>query len=37
MNVEASVLERYSQGAEEAQASLCCAVDYDHDLLKLLP
>ncbi len=37
MNVETSVLERYSQGAEVAQASLCCAVDYDHDLLKLLP
>lgn len=37
MNVEDSVRERYSQGAKSAQSSLCCAVDYDRDLLSLLP
>ncbi len=37
MNIESSVLERYSQGAETAQPSLCCAVDYDKKLLDLLP
>ncbi len=37
MNVEKSVLERYSMGAESAQPSLCCAVEYDTDLLRLLP
>lgn len=37
MNVEESVLERYSRGAESAQPSLCCAVDYDSELLRLLP
>ncbi|MCI0654171.1 MAG: methyltransferase domain-containing protein [Methylococcaceae bacterium] len=37
MNVENSVLERYSKGAESAQPSLCCAVDYDRELLRILP
>ncbi|MGR9108525.1 MAG: methyltransferase domain-containing protein [Gammaproteobacteria bacterium] len=37
MNVENSVLERYSRGAESAQPALCCAVDYDNDLLRILP
>lgn len=37
MNIESSVLERYSEGARNAQPSLCCAVDYDRDLLSLLP
>ncbi|MCI0654930.1 MAG: methyltransferase domain-containing protein [Methylococcaceae bacterium] len=37
MNVENSVLERYSKGAESAEPSLCCAVDYDNDLLRILP
>jgi SAM-dependent methyltransferase len=34
---ESAVLERYSQGAEEKQGALCCPVDYDLSLLKLLP
>ncbi|MGH8553174.1 MAG: methyltransferase domain-containing protein, partial [Methylococcales bacterium] len=37
MNVESSVLERYSKGAQSAQPSLCCAVDYDRELLRILP
>jgi len=37
MNVEASVLERYSAGAQQVEPALCCPVDYDKALLKLLP
>ena len=37
MNVENNVLKRYSEGAESRQADLCCPVDYDTSLLKLLP
>lgn len=37
MNKESAVLERYSEGANERQESLCCPVDYQTDLLKILP
>ncbi len=37
MSVEAHVLERYAEGAGERQEDLCCPVDYDRDLLRLLP
>lgn len=37
MNVETSVLERYSAGARETEPALCCPVDYDKELLRLLP
>jgi len=37
MNTKASVLERYSEGAQEVQPSLCCPVNYDQGLLQLLP
>ncbi|MBL1321825.1 MAG: methyltransferase domain-containing protein [Methylophaga sp.] len=37
MAVEHSVLDRYSKGADEVQPDLCCPVDYDASLLKLLP
>lgn len=37
MSVKANVLERYSDGAKERQESLCCPVDYDRELLKILP
>ncbi len=37
MNVEQAVLARYSDGAHETQAELCCPVDYDASLLKILP
>ena len=32
-----SVLERYSEGAQDRQPDLCCPVDYDSSLLALLP
>ncbi|WP_461575917.1 methyltransferase domain-containing protein [Sulfuricaulis sp.] len=32
-----SVMERYSQGAKQQQPELCCPVNYDATLLKLLP
>ena len=37
MELEHSVLDRYSEGAEARQPELCCPVDYDASLLKLLP
>ena len=37
MNQENTVLERYSEGANKRQESLCCPVDYQTDLLKMLP
>lgn len=37
MSVEQHVLERYSEGAESRQESLCCPVDYDRGLLEMLP
>mgnify|MGYP000371510486 CR=1 FL=1 len=32
-----SVLERYSAGAKAREEALCCPVDYDTELLKILP
>ncbi len=37
MTVKENVLERYSAGARAREESLCCPVDYDRDLLKMLP
>ncbi len=37
MNVPSAVLARYSEGAQDVQAALCCPIDYDKDLLRLLP
>ncbi len=37
MNVEEQVRERYSQGAQEVVPALCCPVDYDRELLEILP
>lgn len=37
MTIETGVLQRYSEGAESIQADLCCPVDYDRQLLALLP
>ncbi len=34
MNVLSAVSERYSKGAKEKQQALCCAVDYDSELLR---
>lgn len=36
-SVENKVSERYAQGAEQRQEALCCPVDYDASLLKMLP
>jgi ubiquinone/menaquinone biosynthesis C-methylase UbiE len=37
MELEHSVLDRYSDGADQVQPDLCCPVDYDATLLTLLP
>ncbi|MGB5474907.1 MAG: methyltransferase domain-containing protein [Gammaproteobacteria bacterium] len=37
MNVENSVLQRYSEGAQARVEALCCPVDYDSGLLAILP
>ncbi|MAZ87243.1 MAG: methyltransferase [Cellvibrionaceae bacterium] len=37
MTVETLVSERYAEGAQERQEALCCPVDYDASLLKILP
>ncbi|MFW5443473.1 MAG: methyltransferase domain-containing protein [Methylococcaceae bacterium] len=37
MTVETGVLERYSEGANSVQPDLCCPVDYDRELLEILP
>lgn len=37
MTVETLVSERYAQGAQARQEALCCPVDYDASLLKILP
>lgn len=37
LSVEDSVRARYSQGAQVREEALCCPVDYDRDLLALLP
>ena len=37
MSVEKNVSQRYAAGAEQRQEALCCPVDYDASLLKLLP
>lgn len=37
MSVESMVQERYAEGAQARQEALCCPVDYDPSLLKMLP
>lgn len=37
MNVENSVIERYSAGAHKREEALCCPVSYDPGLLKNIP
>ena len=37
VNTEAAVYERYAAAASPRTASLCCPVDYDADLLKVIP
>ncbi len=37
MNVQSTVLDRYSEGAKEVQPDLCCPVSYNTELLHALP
>lgn len=37
MKVEEVVRERYADGAQDCQESLCCPVNYDRSLLDILP
>ncbi|MFN3919742.1 MAG: methyltransferase domain-containing protein [Methylohalobius sp.] len=37
MSLETHILKRYAEGARSRQEELCCPVDYDPDLLRLLP
>lgn len=37
MNIESAVLDRYTAGAQAREESLCCPVDYDNNMLAILP
>ena len=37
MQVEQSVMKRYTQGALQREEALCCPIEYDSELLALLP
>ncbi len=37
LNVELAVMERYAAGAQQAEAALCCQIDYNPDFLKIIP
>lgn len=37
MNMQTAVSRRYAEGAEQREEALCCPVDYDAGLLRLLP
>ncbi|MDQ6860324.1 MAG: methyltransferase domain-containing protein [Verrucomicrobiota bacterium] len=37
LNAEKAVRERYAAGAQAMEARLCCPVDYDRELLKVIP
>lgn len=37
INYENAVADRYSKAAEEREAALCCPVQYNQDLLKVIP
>lgn len=37
LNVDAAVRERYSGAAKQAEAELCCPVDYDPRYLEMIP
>ncbi|MGE0826855.1 MAG: methyltransferase domain-containing protein [Candidatus Binatia bacterium] len=37
LNVEESVRQRYAAGAQQAEAALCCPVEYDPRYLEVLP
>ena len=37
INYENAVADRYSKAAEEREPALCCPVEYNTDLLKVIP
>ena len=37
MKTESSVKDRYAAAANQAEAALCCPVDYDPKYLKVIP
>ena len=37
LNVEAAVRDRYSSAAHQAEAALCCPVNYDRKFLEIIP
>jgi arsenite methyltransferase len=37
MNPETAVRERYAAGAQQAEAKLCCPIDYNPEYLKAIP
>ena len=37
LNVAEAVRERYSAAADQAEAALCCPIDYDAEYLKIIP
>lgn len=37
LNIELAVRERYTAGAQQAEAALCCPVDYNPQFLEILP
>src|SRR6516225_7678168 len=37
LQAESAVKQRYSSAAKKAEAALCCPVEYDQDLLKVIP
>ena len=37
LNVEAAVRDRYSSAAQQAEAALCCPVNYDRKFLEIIP
>ena len=37
LNVDQSVRERYSAAAQQAEAALCCPVNYDRRFLEVIP
>lgn len=36
-DIETTVINRYEQGAKQAQPSLCCPTEYDNSYLKIIP
>jgi arsenite methyltransferase len=37
LQAESAVKQRYSSAAKKSEAALCCPVEYDHELLKVIP